>query len=47
MTLWKKLSRAVGRFHSDRGGNVIITLALATLPIVGTVGFSVDNTHAN
>ena len=47
MTLWKKLSRAVGRFHSDRGGNVIITFALATLPIVGTVGFAVDYSHAN
>ena len=47
MTIWKKLSRAVGRFHSDRGGNVIITFALATLPIVGTVGFAVDYSHAN
>src|SRR5450759_3856688 len=46
MAIWKKLSRAFGAFRSDRGGNVIITFALATLPIVGTVGFAVDYSHA-
>lgn len=47
MTLWKKFSRAFGAFRSDRAGNVMITFALATLPIVGTVGFAVDYSHAN
>jgi Flp pilus assembly protein TadG len=28
-------------------GNVAITFALATLPIIGTVGFAVDYSHAN
>jgi len=47
MTFWKKLRRAVGSFRSDRAGNVVITFALATLPIVGTVGFAVDFSRAN
>src|SRR3990172_7084684 len=47
MAYWKKLSRAFGAFRSDRAGNVMITFALATLPIVGTVGFAVDYSHAN
>ena len=34
-------------FSSARSGNVAITFALATLPIVGTVGFAVDYSHAN
>jgi Flp pilus assembly protein TadG len=47
MTFWKKLSRTFGSFRSDRAGNVILTFALASLPIVGTVGFAVDYSHAN
>ena len=47
MTFWKKLRRAAGSFRSDRAGNVVITFALATLPIVGTVGFAVDFSRAN
>jgi Flp pilus assembly protein TadG len=35
------------RFLSARSGNVAITFALATLPIIGTVGFAVDYSHAN
>jgi Flp pilus assembly protein TadG len=38
--MWRK-------FSSARSGNVAITFALATLPIVGTVGFAVDYSHAN
>lgn len=38
--MWRK-------FSSARGGNVAITFALATLPIVGTVGAAVDYSHAN
>jgi Flp pilus assembly protein TadG len=47
MAFWKKISRAFGSFRSDRAGNVMITFAIATLPIVGTVGFAVDYSHAN
>ncbi|MBI2714590.1 MAG: pilus assembly protein [Rhizobiales bacterium] len=47
MTFWKKLSRAFGAFRSDRAGNVMITFALATLPIVGFTGFAVDYSRAN
>src|SRR5665647_2834734 len=47
MTIWKKLRSAIGNFRNDRGGNVIITFALATLPIVGSVGFAVDYSRAN
>ncbi len=42
-----KLARSLGAFRSARGGNVAITFALATLPVIGTVGFAVDYSHAN
>jgi Flp pilus assembly protein TadG len=35
------------KFLSAKGGNVAITFALATLPIVGFTGFAVDYSHAN
>ena len=47
MTLWQKLCRSVRSFRTDRRGNVVITFALATLPIVGFTGFAVDYSHAN
>jgi Flp pilus assembly protein TadG len=47
MTLWAKLRCSLGAFRTARAGNVAITFALATLPIVGTVGFAVDYSHAN
>ncbi len=46
-TLWTSLRRSLGAFREARAGNVAITFALATLPIVGTVGFAVDYSHAN
>ncbi len=45
--IWTKLARGLGAFRAARGGNVAITFALATLPIVGTVGYAVDYSHAN
>lgn len=42
-----RLRRILRNFRTARGGNVAITFALATLPIVGTVGFAVDYSHAN
>ena len=47
LTVWKNLRRALGAFRAARKGNVAITFALATLPIVGAVGFAVDYSHAN
>src|SRR5471030_800912 len=47
MTIWTKLSRTIGAFRAARAGNVAITFALASLPIVGTVGFAVDYSSAN
>jgi Flp pilus assembly protein TadG len=41
------LARHLGAFRRANAGNVAITFALATLPIVGTVGFAVDYSHAN
>ena len=43
----KSSAAAFGCLPRDRGGNVIITFALATLPIVGVVGFAVDYSRAN
>src|SRR3972149_5623675 len=47
MTVWQRLRHAFGAFRSDRAGNVMITFALATLPIVGFTGFAVDYSRAN
>jgi len=47
MTFWTKLRRSLGAFRTASAGNVAITFALASLPVVGTVGFAVDYSHAN
>jgi Flp pilus assembly protein TadG len=41
------LTRTLSRFGVSRGGNVAITFALAALPVIGSVGFAVDYSHAN
>lgn len=46
-SLWAKFRRAASAFGKARGGNVAITFAIASLPVVGTVGFAVDYSHAN
>ena len=50
-TMWKHLTESLSRrassFGRDRRGNVAITFAIATLPIVGAVGYAVDYSHAN
>ena len=43
LRLWQTLRD----FHSARAGNVALTFALATIPIIGTVGAAVDYSHAN
>ena len=47
MTLLQKLSRNFRAFGGDKRANVLITFALATLPLVGFTGFAVDYSHAN
>jgi Flp pilus assembly protein TadG len=47
MIAWKKLCRTLSVFRIARGGNVAITFALATLPILGFVGAAVDYSRAN
>ena len=47
LPLWSKLSRALRDFGSARTGNVAITFAIATLPVIGGVGAAVDYSHAN
>ena len=45
--VWKKFCRTLAGFRTARGGNVAITFALATLPILGFVGAAVDYSRAN
>jgi Flp pilus assembly protein TadG len=47
LTVWKKLRHALTRFAGARGGNVAITFAMATLPLIGGVGAAVDFSRAN
>jgi len=47
MIAWKKLCRTLSVFRSARAGNVAITFAFATLPILGFVGAAVDYSRAN
>ncbi len=45
--VWTRLARHAAAFRHASAGNVAITFALATLPIIGSVGFAVDYSHAN
>lgn len=47
MPFWKKLARAAQNMRADVRGNVAATFAIAAVPIIGTVGFAVDYSHAN
>lgn len=47
MPFWTKLTRSFQDFRAARGGNVAATFAIAALPVLGTVGFAVDYSHAN
>lgn len=38
---------SISRFARERSGNVAITFAFATLPIIGAAGAAVDYSHAN
>jgi Flp pilus assembly protein TadG len=45
--LWTKLTASLRAFNRSRSGNVAITFAIATLPIIGAVGAAVDYSRAN
>ena len=45
--LLKRARRLVANFGTARGGNVVLTFALATVPVVGAVGAAVDYSRAN
>ncbi|MGC1694472.1 MAG: TadE/TadG family type IV pilus assembly protein [Pseudolabrys sp.] len=47
MSLWTKLCSSLRSFRLAHRGNVAITFALATLPLVTFVGFAVDYSRAN
>ncbi len=47
MPVWTKFRNALRAFRVARGGNVAITFAFATLPIIATVGYAVDYSRAN
>jgi len=44
---WKKLRRTLSAFRVAKAGNVAITFAFASLPIIGFVGAAVDYSRAN
>ena len=46
-SLWSKLRRACHAFSIARSGNVAITFAFASLPVIGLVGAAVDYSRAN
>jgi Flp pilus assembly protein TadG len=43
----RDVTRVWTRFARNTCGNVAVTFALSILPVVGTVGFAVDYSHAN
>ncbi len=45
--VWTRIAHHIADFRRANTGNVALTFALATLPLVGTVGFAVDYSHAN
>jgi Flp pilus assembly protein TadG len=47
MNAWKKFRRTLSAFRVANAGNVAITFAFASLPIIGFVGAAVDYSRAN
>ena len=46
-SVWKSIRRQFTAFRAARGGNVAVMFALAIIPVIAAVGFSVDYTRAN
>jgi Flp pilus assembly protein TadG len=47
MNAWNKFRRTLSAFRVAQAGNVAITFAFASLPIIGFVGAAVDYSRAN
>src|ERR1019366_7882876 len=47
MSAWTKFRSSLRAFRVAHAGNVAITFAFATLPIIATVGFAVEHSSAN
>jgi Flp pilus assembly protein TadG len=47
MSILQKLRNAMRAFRAERAGNVTVTFALATLPMIAFVGAAVDYSRAN
>ena len=47
MSLWTKFRSSLRAFRVAQRGNVAITFALASLPVITGVGFAIDYSHAN
>ena len=47
MTAWTKFRNALRAFRVARGGNVAITFAFASIPVLGFIGAGFDYSHAN
>jgi Flp pilus assembly protein TadG len=45
--LWEKLRRELRAFRAAQGGNVLMTFALATIPLIAFVGSAVDYSRGN
>src|SRR5689334_15496061 len=45
--IWTKFRSALRDFRVARGGNVAITFAFATIPVIGAIGAGYDFSHAN
>ena len=46
MNAWKKFRRTLSAFRVAQAGNVAITFAFASLPIIGMVGAAIDYSRA-
>ena len=46
-TLSARLRKSLAAFRSAKRGNVVVTFALATIPMMGFVGSAVDYSRAN
>jgi hypothetical protein len=46
-TVFHRIRKSLREFRVARGGNVAITFALATIPLIGAIGAGFDYSHAN
>ena len=46
-SLFSRLRDGLRAFRSDKSGNVVITFAIATIPLIGFTGVAVDYSRAN